>query len=65
MMSKRHKGGPKREIRPINFLILLIIFFIIEIMILGTDHIRGILVVSGIILTLILLVKLFTKNGNE
>lgn len=62
MMSKRNKGELKREIRSKNFLILLIIFFIIEIMILGIDHIRGIMVFFSIIVILIILIRLFIKE---
>ncbi len=50
--------------RPIKFLILLSIFFIIEISILGTDHIKGIIIVSGIMIILIFiifLIGMFTK----
>ena len=45
----------------INFLISLIIFVIIEIMILGTDHIIGIVVVTSIIIV----IGLFTKGMYE
>ncbi len=44
--------------RPIKFLILVSIFFIIEISILGTDHIKGIIIVSGIMIILIFIIFL-------
>lgn len=48
-----------------NFLILLIIFFVVSVLILGTDHIKGIIVVFGfmiILIFVIFLLSLFTKN---
>ena len=51
--------------KSINFLILLIIFFVVPILVLGTDHIKGIIVVFGFMIILILvifLLGLFTKN---
>ncbi len=62
MKSKRDKILNNRSI---NFLILLSTFFIIEISILGADHIKGIIIVSGIMIILIFiifLIGMFTKR---
>ena len=51
--------------QPINFLIVFVILFVVPILILGTDHIKGITVVFGFMIILIFaifLLRLFTKN---
>ena len=51
--------------KSINFLILFIIFFVVPILILGIDHIKGIIALFGfmiILIFMIFLIRLFTKN---
>jgi len=51
--------------KSINFLILFTIFFLVLVLILGTDHIKGIIVVFGFIIIpifVIFLLRLFIKN---
>lgn len=48
-----------------NYLILFTIFFLVQVMMLGTDHIKGIIVYFGfmiILIFMIFLLRLFSKK---
>ncbi len=45
-----------------NYIILFTIIFLVEVLILGTDHIKGIIVYFGFMIILIFMIFLFIKN---
>lgn len=45
-----------------NFIILLVIYFVTAALILGIDHIKGIIVVSIVIISIFMICFRFTKN---